>query len=84
MLLWSVLGITLFCVIIVLGRYIKIGRIAAGIGWSMALLAAGGFGSGIAASFTWSGFVFLFLGTAGVLIVVQDEVFRRNRRRQQP
>jgi hypothetical protein len=81
MLLWGVLGITLFCATIVLIRYIRIGRIAAGIGWALALSAIGGFGSGIAASFTWSGFVFLFLGAAGVLIIVQDEFFRRHRSR---
>jgi hypothetical protein len=82
-LLWSVLGITLFCAVIVFGRYLRIGRTAAGAGWAMTLIAIGGFGSGLAATFAWSGFTFLFLGAAGVMIVLQDEIFRRKRSSRQ-
>lgn len=83
MLLWSVLGITLFCAVIVVGRYVKVGRSVAGIGWAMALIAIGGFGSGLAASFSWAGFAFLFVGAAGVMIIIQEEIFRRQRGRKQ-
>jgi hypothetical protein len=87
--LWIFLPIALLCVALVFYRYYTINRLASGIGWSLLILAIGGFGSGLASAFAWSGFVFLLLAASGVLIVVQDEIVRRStdqnreRRREQ-
>ena len=80
--------LAVLCAAIVLFRYYQIGRLASGFGWSFVILAIGGFGSGLATAFAWSGFTFLFLGSLGVVIVVQDALFRlqarRNHRHTQP
>jgi hypothetical protein len=74
---------SLICAGLILYRYYQIGRIAAGVGWTLLILAIGGFGSGLAASFQWGGFVFIFLGACGLLIILQDAWFRRRLRQGQ-
>ena len=76
------LPLSMILATIVLVRYLLLNRVASGIGWLLFFLAVGGFGSGIASAFAWSGFLFLFLGATGLLIVVQDEIFRRRARRK--
>jgi hypothetical protein len=71
---------SLACAGIILYRYVQIRRLAAGIGWTLLVLAIGGFGSGLAASFQWGGFAFIFLGAAGLMIILQDAWFRRRLR----
>ncbi|MEX2426167.1 MAG: hypothetical protein WD401_05310 [Thermomicrobiaceae bacterium] len=75
------LPLSIICAGTVFVRYLRIRRIAAGIGWVLLILALGGFGSGLAESFTWSGFVFLFVAAAGLMIVVQEAIVRRRVRR---
>ena len=82
--LWVFLPLSLVCASIVLYRYYTIDRLAAGIGWAILILAIGGFGSGLAGAFAWSGFAFLFLAAAGLLIIVQDALVRRQARRTRP
>ncbi len=79
--LWVFLPLSVLCAGVVLYRYYTINRLASGIGWSLVIVAIGGFGSGLAAAFTWSGFVFAFVAAAGILIVVQDTIVRRQARR---
>ena len=81
---WIFIPLSLLCAGIVLYRYIAINRIAAGLGWAILILAIGGFGSGLAGAFQWSGFVFFFLAAAGLLIIVQDAIVRRQARRANP
>jgi hypothetical protein len=71
------------CAGLILYRYFQIRRFAAGIGWTMLILAIGGSGSGLAASIQWGGFVFIFLGACGILIIFQDVWFRRRLRQSQ-
>lgn len=80
--LWTFLPLSLICAGIVLYRYHSSNRVASGIGWAVIILAIGGFGSGLAASFTWSGFVFALAAAAGGLIIVQDAIIRRQARRK--
>ncbi len=80
--LWIFLPLSLVCAGVILLRYWSINRLAAGIGWALLISAIGGFGSGLAQSFAWSGFVFLFIASAGLLIVVQDAIMRRQSRRK--
>ena len=82
--LWVFLPLSMLCASVVLYRYYMINRLAAGIGWAALILAIGGFGSGLAASFAWSGFVFALVAAAGGLIVVQDAIIRRQARRSNP
>jgi hypothetical protein len=77
MLLPLILSATLICAGIILYRYYRIRRMTAGIGWVLIILAIGGFGSGLSQSFSWAGFVFLFIGAVGVLVIIQDSWFRR-------
>jgi sugar phosphate permease len=79
--LWIFLPISVLCASAILFRYYTINRVAQGIGWALCILAIGGFGSGLAESFAWSGFVFLFIASAGLLILIQDAVVRRQMRR---
>lgn len=76
------LPLSIVCAGIVFVRYVRIRRLAAGIGWVLMILALGSFGSGLAESFAWSGFVFLFIAAAGMIIVVQDMLVRRQSRRK--
>jgi membrane protein implicated in regulation of membrane protease activity len=76
------LPLSLICAGVVVYRYVRIRRTSAGIGWALFILAIGGFGSGLAGSFAWSGFLFLFIAAAGLMIVAQDYVFRRHARRK--
>lgn len=82
MLVWVVLGASLACAGLILVRYYAIQRLIAGIGWALIVLTIGGFGSGLAESFPWAGFVFLFVGSAGLLVIIQDTVVRRQTRRK--
>lgn len=77
------LPISVACAAIVLFWYYRIGRVFAGVGWALVLLSVGGFGSGLAQSFAWSGLVFLFVAGLGAIMIVQDIAFRRRKRRQQ-
>jgi hypothetical protein len=70
------------CAGIILYRYYRARRLAAGIGWTLIIIAIGASGSGLAEAFSWSGFVFLFTGAAGMLIVLQEAFFRRQTRRR--
>jgi hypothetical protein len=71
------LPLSLMCAGIVFVRYYRIRRLAAGTGWVLMILSIGGFGSGLASSFTWAGFVFIFIALSGLVIVIQDVAFRR-------
>jgi hypothetical protein len=82
MLLPLILTASLLCAVIVVFRYYRVHRLAAGIGWALIIFAIGGFGSGLAESFDWAGFLFLFIGAAGLIIVFQEEWFRRKSRRR--
>jgi hypothetical protein len=83
--MWFLLPASLICAAAVLYRYIQVRRTIAGVGWALFIISVGSFGSGLAASFAWSGLVFLFFAALGIMIIVQDAFFRRqaNQRRQQ-
>jgi peptidoglycan/LPS O-acetylase OafA/YrhL len=70
------------CAAIVVFQYYRNRRLIGGIGWALVILSVGGFGSGLAESFSWSGFVFFFLGGMGVIAVLQDIAYRRHERRK--
>lgn len=74
--------VSLLCAAAVLYRYHLAGRLAAGAGWTAMILAIGGFGSGLAGSFAWSGLIFLFVGGCGLIVVLQDAAIRRRSRRR--
>ena len=76
------LPLALVCSALILYRYYRIGRLVAGIGWTLLIVAIASFGSGLAESFTWAGFVFLFLAGLGMVILIQESIFRRRRRQQ--
>lgn len=82
MLIFVFIPLSLICAGLVLYRYHRAGRLAAGGGWAAIILAIGGFGSGLAGSFPWSGLTFLFLAGLGAIAVLQDAAFRRRSRRQ--
>jgi hypothetical protein len=78
--------LAVICAGAILFQYHRINRLMPGIGWALIILSIGGFGSGLAASFAWSGLVFLFIGGLGVIAIAQDYLFRRygNRSRTTP
>lgn len=82
MMLLFVIPVALACAGVVLYRYYRAGRLAAGGGWAAVILAVGGFGSGLSDSFAWSGLTFLFLGGLGLIIILQDAAIRRRTRRR--
>jgi hypothetical protein len=76
------LPISALLALLVFLQYHRSRRLIGGLGWVLVLLAVGGFGSGLAESFAWSGLVFLFLGGTGLVAILQDVAFVRQSRRQ--
>lgn len=74
--------VSLLCAGLVLIQYYRRGRLIGGIGWALLILAVGGFGSGLASSFAWSGLLFLFVGGMGLIAILQDAAIRRHARRR--
>jgi hypothetical protein len=74
------LPISLLCSALVFLQYYRNRRLIGGFGWALTILAIGGFGSGLAESFAWSGLVFSFIGGMGVIAILQDLIFLRQAR----